>query len=189
MDLVRVRHRRRQVCRLVADDLHRHCFGSRRPACRARSRHAATQVDRTQLARSLPRQRQEAAHDPDAALGGATQAGQRVADDRVGGVLLEHHRAADHDRERVVQLVRDAGQQGAQGGHLLALVQCLALPRQLGLRLSPAGNVAQVGGEHPALVEPDLGDGQLDRQQPPRAGRSPSISIRRPSTCAFPEAR
>ena len=49
------------------------------------------------------------------------------------GQLLEHAGIADDHRERIVQLVRDAGQQRAQCRQLLALVQGLALPLDLGL--------------------------------------------------------
>ena len=46
-------------------------------------------------------------------------------------LLLEHHRPRHDDRERVVELVRDAGEERAERGQLLALVQRFALPREL----------------------------------------------------------
>ena len=107
------------------------------------------------------------------------QSHQRVADGRVRGVLLEHHRPADDDRKRVVELVGYTRQQGAQCRHLLALMQRLALPVQLGSGLAPARDVAQVGGEQAAIVEANIGDRQLDRQQPPPASPPPPRSAGR----------
>ena len=46
---------------------------------------------------------------------------------RVADLLLEHHRPAQHDGQRIVQLVRHAGQQRAQRGQLLTLVCGLSL--------------------------------------------------------------
>ena len=58
--------------------------------------------------------------------------------------LLEQHRTRHHHRQRVVQLVRDAGQQRAERRELLALERQLALARQLRLR---ALALSDVGGD------------------------------------------
>ena len=78
----------------------------------------------------LARHGEERAHDARAALG--RRADLRGGDLRCGvALLLEQHGARDDDRQRIVELVRNAGQQRAECGELLALVQGLALPRQL----------------------------------------------------------
>ena len=61
--------------------------------------------------------------------------------------LLQHHRAGDHHRQRIVELVCDPGEQRSERGKLLALVQSVALARELGGRLFPVGDVAR-NGEH-----------------------------------------
>ena len=65
---------------------------------------------------------------------------------------------ADHDRERVVELVGDAGEQRAERAHLLVLVQDLALPLELGLDPLGLGQVDD-RGDHgvPALEGDQLG--------------------------------
>ena len=66
-------------------------------------------------------------------------------------LLLEQHRPRDDDRQRIVELVRDAGQQRAERGELLALVQRFALPRQLLRRALLLGDVAG-DGQHVRLA-------------------------------------
>ena len=55
----------------------------------------------------------------------------RGGPDRRIALLLEHHRPRHDDGERVVELMRDPGQQRAQRRELFALVQGFALAREL----------------------------------------------------------
>ena len=71
----------------------------------------------------------------------------RCARGVVLGQLLQHAGVADDDRERVVELVRHAGQQGAERGELLALVQGLPLALDLGLGRALLGEVDDRGDE------------------------------------------
>ena len=58
---------------------------------------------------------------------------------------------ADHDRERIVELVGDAGEQRAERAHLLVLMQDLALPGELGLDPLALGQIDH-RGDHGVLA-------------------------------------
>ena len=75
---------------------------------------------------------EEGAHDPGAAVGGAGDPVGAPAGRLVGRGLLQQRGLADHDRQRVVQLMADPGQQGPQRVQLLGLVERLALALHLG---------------------------------------------------------
>ena len=99
----------------------------------------------------LPGDRHEGSHDARAPLrrrldllgprAGGLQEG--VA----GKLLLQHRRLAEHHRQRIVQLMRDAGEQRADRGEFLALVQRLALALDFRGRRLRRRKVAQIGGE------------------------------------------
>jgi hypothetical protein len=87
------------------------------------------------LRRRLPRHVEEGAHDAAAAFGGfadALRVGLQLG--LAFALLLQQAGAAHHDGQRVVQLVRHAGQQAAHRAELLALAQRLALALDLLLR-------------------------------------------------------
>ena len=77
----------------------------------------------------LPGHREKGSHDARAALGGGADLQRRSLRRRIA-LLLEQDRARHDDRKRIVELVRDAGQQRAERGELLALIQRFALPRR-----------------------------------------------------------
>ena len=104
------------------------------------------QLHRRTLRRALPRHVQERAHDAAAALGGLADALRVALQRRALGLLLEQAGAAHHDGQRVVQLVRHAGQQAAHRGELLALAQRVALALDLAGALDALGDVAHRGG-------------------------------------------
>ena len=92
------------------------------------------------------------------------------------GLLLQQHRVGDHDGQRVVQLVSDAGQQRAERRHLLALMQGLALSRQLRLGLMPLGDVAPhrlIACEITFGIE----QGAIEELEPARLDRGPNFSF------------
>ena len=88
------------------------------------------------------RHREERAHDARAALGGRADLHRRDLR-RAVAPLFEQHGARHHDGERIVELVRDAGQQRAERRELLALVGRLALARELRGRALVLGDVAR----------------------------------------------
>ena len=121
--------------------------------------------DRRAVGRLLACHREEGLHDPSAAIGGGVDAFRALfRRGRVGG-FLEQRRLRDHDRERVVEFMRHAGQQRAHGGHLLGLMQLLALLVEFLLLGAGVGEVAQMRGEDPASAGVDLVDGQFDRNE------------------------
>ena len=61
----------------------------------------------------------------------------------------------------------DAGEQRTDGGQLLALVQRLALPLDLGDRGARGGEVAEIGGKIASFWQHDLGDRQFHRDEAP----------------------
>ena len=62
----------------------------------------------------LPGHGEEGFDDPGAALGRSMHPRRALPGSRVLGQLLEHAGIADHHRQRIIQLVRDAREQGAQ---------------------------------------------------------------------------
>ena len=142
----------------------------------------------------LPRHREERAHDARAALGGGADLQRRGAR---GGValLLEQHGTRDDDRQRIVELVRHAGQQRSERGQLLALVERLALPREFVRGALPLGDVARqredavLPADRDALDE-DLVPAQLARSCCGRATRCTGSRRRRraPSAPSPPPA-
>ena len=105
------------------------------------------QAHRPILRRSGAGHGEERLDDPGTALGCRMHPAGPLPRRLVLRQLLHHAGIADHDRERVVELVRDAGQEGAQGRQLLALVQGLALALDLGLGGVPLGEVDDRGDE------------------------------------------
>jgi hypothetical protein len=89
--------------------------------------HQLVDLHRQARCRLVAGHRQEGLDDAGAALSGGTNAQGPVALAVAGRQRLQQRRLAEHDRQRIVELVRDAGQQHAEGGQLLALVQRLAL--------------------------------------------------------------
>ena len=77
--------------------------------------------------------------------------------------LAQHRGIADHHRQRVVELVRDAGEQRPERGQLLALVQRLARARRLGLGGAQRGQVDRGGHDRRLALEQDLPRGQRHR--------------------------
>ena len=84
----------------------------------------------------------------------------------VGCQLLEQAGVPDHHRERVVELVGDAGEQRAERAHLLVLMEDLALPLELGLDALGLGQVDDRGHHRLAALEGD----QLGGEAPPELG-------------------
>ena len=82
----------------------------------------------------------------------------------VGGALLHHQGQAEHHRKRIVQFVRHAGQQAAEGRHFLVLVQRLALMLQFLLHLDVVGEVVGMGDDDLLAVKIDQ----------PRGNRAPA---------------
>ena len=80
---------------------------------------------RAALGRAVARERQEVLHDSRTALGrGVDLVGARLVR-RLGGALLQQHHLPHDDGERVVELVRHAGEQRAHRRDLLALQQLI----------------------------------------------------------------
>jgi hypothetical protein len=103
------------------------------------------QVDAAALRGFLARHGEERLHDARAALGGGVHplgAGPRG---RVRGRVAQQLGVAGDHREGVVELVGHAGEQRAERGELLALVERLALARDLGLGDLQRGEVEQAG--------------------------------------------
>ena len=134
------------------------------------------------LGRPLPGQRQEVADDPHAPVGGVADSLGPVLDARIlVGPVQQLGLPAD-DRERVVELVRHPGQQGAHGGDLLALEQLLGA---LANRLLERAIVLGERHVQPARLE-EIADAQqhlelLERlgEKVPRARRQgPSLRLR-----------
>ena len=146
VQLVLVRHDRRQVGRIGTRDL-----DAGAPQAVGQDLDAAVEnrpdIHRLDLAGFLPGQGEEAPDDPGAALGGRPQPGQRVPDSRIFTPLLEHDGAPEHDRERIVQFMRHAGQERAERRQLLALVHRRALPVGFGLGLLPVADVEDEAGD------------------------------------------
>ena len=99
-----------------------------------------------------------------AALGGDADFGGPFGRLRPLHRLFEHQRMADDDRQRIVQFMRDAGQQRSQRRHFLALVQSFALALNFGGRRPRRGHVAQMRREHSAASQANFGDGEFDRK-------------------------
>ena len=91
------------------------------------------EVDRAEARGLLPRHGEEALDDPGAALGRGVDALGLLARLPAARPAAHERGVADHDRERVVELVRDAGQQRAERSQLLRLVQRVPLALDLGL--------------------------------------------------------
>ena len=104
----------------------------------------------------------------------------------VAGValLLEQHRARHDDRQRIVELVRDAGEQRTERGELFALVQRFALSRQLFGRALLFGDVAG-DGQHMRL-RPDTASGCRAPRVP---ARFRPCAVRSPPCAAIPPRR
>ena len=88
---------------------------------------------------------------------------ERSPDHGIVHLVLEHDRPAHHDRQRVVQLMRHAGQQRAERSQALTQVRRLALAPDLGLRLLAFGNVAadRLDLDQLSLLVEDPGVGPL----------------------------
>jgi len=91
-------------------------------------------VDRPPLRPLLARHREERAHDAGATLGRGTDLDRRRLRGRLS-VLLEQHGARDDDRQRIVELVRDAREQRARRVEHEAVVRVVR-PREV-LRQTP----------------------------------------------------
>ena len=169
MQLVLVRHNRWQVGRIGTRDL-----DAGAPQAVGQDLDAAVEnrpdIDRLDLPGFLPGQGEEAPDDPGTALGGRPQPGQRVPDSRIFTPLLEHDGAPEHDRERIVQFMRHAGQERAERRQLLALVHRRALPVGFGLGPFPVADVEDEAGDvgESALF---VADRKADDQTPDIVGK------------------
>ena len=115
--------------------------------------------------RALPRHREEGFRDLGAALGRVAQLSQLLALSRILGILFEHDRPADHHRERIVELMRDAGQKGSERRHLFALMERLALAGHFRFGLTLHGQIADIGDEKTPPGMFDFGERELDRDR------------------------
>ena len=107
---------------------------------------------------------EEALDDAPAALGrGAHLLGARLGL-RIGGEFVQQRRLGDDHGERIVELVRDAGEQRAHRRHLLVLVQLLALAVDLVLGLPPLAQVADRAEEDAPVGDLHLVGRELDRK-------------------------
>jgi hypothetical protein len=79
-------------------------------------------------------------------------------------LLFEQAGAAHHDRKRVVQLVRHAGQEAAHRAQLFALAQRLALALDLARRVVRLGHVDQRGGVERGAAHVGAPQHHLDRK-------------------------
>ena len=79
-----------------------------------RAHHHLAERHRLALRRPRARHGEEGAHDPRAALGGGMDLLGPRRHRRVAADLLQHRGIADHHRQRVVELVRHAGEQRAR---------------------------------------------------------------------------
>lgn len=104
-------------------------------------------VDRTPLHRARARHRKKGAHDPRAPIGGRADLFRTDLGCLVHGELVQQHRLPDDHRQGVVELVGDTREQGAERADLLALMQGLALPGDLGLRALLVGQVGEAGDD------------------------------------------
>ena len=104
-------------------------------------------------------------------------------------LLLEQAGAAHHDGQRVVQLVRHAGQQAAHRGELLALAQRLALALDLLRGGAALGQVGHRGGEVRSRRRPRCATAPSRPGTRCRRRASRVISTRRPSMRASPPSR
>ena len=159
MELVAVGPDRRQVRR---QDAHHLDVGGAQAVGDDLERLAdrVVELDRRALAGLAARHRQEGAHDARAPVGGGADLERALADRAVRGEILEQAGVADHHRERVVELVGDAGEQRAERAHLLVLVQDLALPGEFGLDPLALGQVDQRGDHGVLALEGDQPRGE-----------------------------
>ena len=123
---------------------------------------------------------------------------RRAAPAASSHLLLEQAGAPHHDRQRVVQLVRDAGQQAAHRGELLALAQRLALALDLAAAWRRSVRSASEGGVEaapPASVRhstisignslPSARSACISSRLPRIRGlRRPPAAARMPASCA-----
>ena len=93
----------------------------------------------------------------------STRVEQGSTDPGRGRVLLQYAGLAEHDRQRIVELMGDAGEQRAKGGKFLVLVKGVALALDFLGGRPRRRQVAHVGREEPFPGQHDLGDRQLDR--------------------------
>ena len=107
---------------------------------------------------------EEALDDAAAAFGGGAHFFGARLGLRIGGKFVQQRRLRDHHGQRVVELVRDAGEQRAHRRHLLVLVQLLALAVDLLLGPPALAQVADRAEEEAAVGDLHLGRGELDRE-------------------------
>jgi hypothetical protein len=94
------------------------------------------------LRRMLTGQRQEVAHDPHASLRGGGDPVETLPERAVAERLTQDRAVPGHDRQRVVQLMCDAGEECPHIGELVALDAGGSLAGQLVLDPATLGDIA-----------------------------------------------
>ena len=162
VQLVGVAVHRRQAGRQVE---HHVDVGAAQPVAGQlqRAHHHLAEHHRPAPRRPRPRHGEEGPHDAGAALGGGVDLLDPRRHRRVGRHLAQHRGIADDDRERVVELVRHAGEQRPERRQLLALVQRLARARHLRLGGAQRGQVDRARHDRRLALEQDRPRGQRRR--------------------------
>src|SRR6516164_2222062 len=79
-------------------------------------------------------------------------------------ILLEQQCLTDDDRQRVVELMRDPGQQRSERAHLFTLVEAVALAGDFTLRLLLLGQISDMRRKECTPGDLGRGDRQLGRE-------------------------